>query len=113
MPFPHSDFDALSTQVASLLAPAGFEPGEMERNSAFGSHFSNFANGARLYRLVWDGKESWLLVQYCDNFQGVGCSSWNDVAIFRAGRERSSKELASLGVQVVEALRNHLSSYAA
>ena len=113
MPFPPAEFDALSDRVASLLAPAGFAPEQMERSGVFGSHFSDYANSAKVYRLVWDGKESWLLLEYCDNFQASVPSRWNVVALYRAGRDHSAKELSGLGVQLVDALRIHLSSYAA
>jgi len=113
VPFPRTEFDALSTKVASLLAPAGFIPDRMERDSIFGSHVTYFVNDAKVYRLVWDGKESWLIAEYCDNFQGLVQSSWNDVAIYRAGRDPSPNDLAGFGVQLIDALRGHLSSYAA
>jgi hypothetical protein len=112
VPFPLADFDALSKKIASLLAPEGFVPEQMERNGTFGSHSSDYANGAKVYRLVWDGKESWLFVEYCDNFQASHRSRWNDIAIYRTGSNPSARELTNLGAQVVEAVRAHLASYA-
>lgn len=85
----------------------------MERNGAFGSHFSDYASGAKAYRLVWDGKESWLLAEYCGNFQASSRSHWNDIAIYRVGRNPSARELSKLGDQLIDAVRDHLSSYAA
>lgn len=113
MPFPLTEFDALSKRVASLLAPAGFVPEQMERNGAFGSHFSDYANDVKVYRLVWDGKESWLLVEYCDNFESSRPSRWNDVAIYRIRRNHTARELAGFGVRLIDALRAHLASLAA
>jgi hypothetical protein len=109
----HIEFESLSRNVASLLTPLGFVQVRSELGGPFASHISEFANGANAYRIVWDGKESWLLGQYCDKYQESDRSSWSDVAIYRAGRYVSPKELATLGSQLIEALRVHLTSYAA
>jgi len=113
VPFPSTDFDALSERVASVLASAGFAPAQTERSSAFGSHYSDFANGAKVYRLVWDGKESWLVLQYCDDVQSSVPSIWSDVALFRVGREYAPKAGAGVDGQLFDALGEHVSSRAA
>jgi len=68
-------FDALSQAIDVTLVPHGFVPLRVERNGPFGSHYSVFAKESTAYRIVWDGKESWLGAEVSDNFGGGGTSN--------------------------------------
>jgi hypothetical protein len=107
------EFDVLIGPIASLLIAAGFSQIRSELDGPFGSHFAEFASGCNAYRIVWDGKESWLVGEYSSDYGGSAQPSWNDLAVYRAGRHASLMDLPAHGDQLIEAMRAHLASYAA
>ena len=104
-----TQFDALTDVVALLLHERGFSPSAAQRDSAFGSHFSEFARGRERYRVVWDGKESWLVAEHCANSGGGGLlPQWKDVFLSRVERGSSPGDVELLQVPLREAIASHV-----
>jgi hypothetical protein len=57
-------FDPILDALQPELAAGGFELVEARGHpEAFGSRYATFGDGARLVRLVWDGKERWFVLE--------------------------------------------------
>jgi hypothetical protein len=108
MPMSRSDFESLNSRALSLLTVVGFKQAAGQRDGPFGSHYSEFALGRKRCRLVWDGKDSWLLAEHCEDFQEGDLTPWHDVIVLRAGRHASQIDLAKYGNQLIEALRTYV-----
>ena len=104
-------FESLSQKFEAMLVPLGFAAGRMVCDGPFGSHYSEYENGPRSYRLVWDGKESWLIAEYRDNL--VSPDRWSDVELIRVGREVSLAELNSSSQRILNAVSMHVAAHAA
>ena len=77
---PGSAFDHVST----ALEARGFTLAEDENHpEAFGSRFMIYEKDADSIRLVWDGKQEWLMLQR----GGSDDTAWREIGLVRVGRE--------------------------
>jgi hypothetical protein len=75
-------FEELEQALAQRLAPSGYAQSARQINGAFGSHFAQFQNDVIAYRLVWDGRENWLLLE-CGVVVGSEIRNWRELALQR------------------------------
>jgi hypothetical protein len=77
------EIDSVFDQITQTLRSDGFRGVEDARHpEAFGSRYAVFAGLGRYLRLVWDGRESWFLLQE----QAPGNpAEWSDIAVERVG----------------------------
>jgi hypothetical protein len=73
-------FKALELKLAETLAPEGFTQSRREVNGPFDSYFSDFVSGERAYRLIADGKESSVFLDFSANYNSnLPCQYWKTV----------------------------------
>ena len=53
---------------------------------AFGSRWAHYSRGDESVRLIWDGKEEWLLIENRNENE----QAWKELCIERVGRETAS-----------------------
>jgi len=94
--------DFLLNEVEAELKASGFRRVHDQKHpQAFGSRELVWAGTKQVVRLVWDGKESWILVQTRPS-DGI---KWKDVVLERVGRDGIDE---AGRVRVVAALRAFL-----
>jgi len=112
-PLPADGFNRLASAIEQALAPYGFARAGCVSNGPFGSHYADLWNGSRAYRIVWDGKESWLLAQASDCFTDASLPTWTDVALFRTAFTGSAQDVEALFPKLIGAVESHAKRSAA
>jgi hypothetical protein len=80
---PGTAFEELNRE----LRGRGFELIEdVSDPEAFGSRYATYSREAESIRLIWDGKDEWLVLQR----RSTSETAWNDIAIERVGRETAN-----------------------
>ena len=62
-------------QLHAVMVARGFVLEVDEVSAAFGSWYRDYVSGQRRFRLIWDGRDEWFVLQ--------GGSAWGDLAIAR------------------------------
>jgi len=106
-----STFDRLSAAIEELLSQRGFIVLRKERDGAFGSHCTEFGKGHFKYRIVWDGRESWLLTEHANGVSRHEHGGWADLALFRLGMFGSDKDVEKYEQQIVQSVATHLAAH--
>ena len=82
--------------MRSELPDAGFMPSR-EDPDPFGSKFLEFCRGIEAIRFVFDGMESWFLLEFCSDINSEPYPHWIDVRLemleFRDPAEEKSEYL--------------------
>jgi hypothetical protein len=100
------NFDRLSNEVADLLSPAGFSASESERDGPFGSHYTEFSSGRERCRVVWDGKDAWLLAEHAADASGGENIKWKDLVVLRLGHSAPGVRFSESRQQLLDSIRS-------
>ena len=75
-------FEEFEGELNHRLIDLGYVESAREINSSFGSHYAEFQNRKTVYRLVWDGRESWLVLARATVLPDEE-PKWHDVSLQR------------------------------
>ena len=74
-------FEKLKAELLNGLLPLGFTIiGEKSYPEVFGSRDILLQKGKQAVNLVWDGKESWFVLQSCSNIETQPFPDWQELA---------------------------------
>ena len=78
-----------------LLTTVGFESTHEYNRKAFGSWYVEIASTPPL-RLVWDGKDGWLILQERTDEMFNGQPVWKDLEVIKSSAEQTPERALSL-----------------
>jgi hypothetical protein len=99
--------DPLRRDLDGVLNALGFRV-ELDRYhpEAFGSRTCEWRRGAEAIRVLWDGKERWLLVEYAANLLAEPMPPLQDILLVRQeGREGAQDLLRRATPQILAAVQ--------
>jgi hypothetical protein len=100
--------------ILAELSPAGFELFRDEVDGPFGSNYIELHRGREAIRFVWDGKESWFVLERCPDTGLEPHPSWKDVRFERIKLSDLDAEMSKQLFQVFrEAIGGLASEYRA
>jgi hypothetical protein len=94
-------FEQISERVGRHLALFGYSAKERETGGPFGSSYTDWEGLGTRFRLIWDGKDQWFILQG----QASSSAPWEDLEV--TSRESVQDEAES---QVLAALNRALAS---
>ena len=104
-------FRTLETELIDRLVPRAFTRASGEVDGPFGSHFVDYARGEEAFRLVADGKESKVFVEYSPRYgTPAPHQEWQEVLSTPYPARWSSETTAHLSRCIALALASHKSA---
>jgi hypothetical protein len=105
------DFRALEAEFIDQLVPKAFTRASGEIDGPFGSHFVEYARGEEAFRLVADGKESKVFVEYSPRYgTPAPGQEWQGVLSTPYPARWSSEATSHLRQRIALALGSHKSA---
>jgi hypothetical protein len=98
---PEELFIKARADLERLAAGAFAIVAEKHDEKAFGSRYVTLARFPESCRLVWDGKEEWLALEWALDAEQASQNMWEDVGLWRYPLNEHSRERA---VQILEEL---------
>jgi len=83
------DLRRLLTDAGSVVADSSYSP------ESFGSWWI-LLRGQTSHRLVWDGKDQWLILQRQAGPSDLGESMWEDLWVKKDARQSTNEDLVQL-----------------
>jgi hypothetical protein len=107
MSAPHRAFGQTLLSLTPVLEAAGFVVSDERYDDAsFGSRYTTFDRGDQEIRLMWDGKESWLVLEARPLSHRQFPHGWVDLALHKATSD--GPQLLEVTEEMIQALNRYL-----
>jgi hypothetical protein len=104
-------FRSLETEFIDQLVPKAFVRASGEVDGPFGSHFVEFARGEEAFRLIADGKESKVFVEYSPRYETPApAQEWQGLLSMPYPARWSGEATSHLRKRIALALGSHKSA---
>ncbi len=91
---------SVTNRMRSELPELGFVSFREDLEGPFGSKVLEFRHDLQAIRFIWDGRESWFLLEYCADLGAKPYPKWKDIRLerleFREPNEEESEVLVSV-----------------
>ena len=103
-------YEVVTQWMQSTLSEVGFEYAREDLDGPMGSRHLELLRGNEAIRFVWDGKESWFVLEYCADIGVVPYPSWEDIRLERTEfiepNEEKSNSLVEAFIESIVNIRN-------